>query len=98
MLKSVGGGRKKFPTGNLSKNEKVREKFLKVFFQKMFPVSRIVPKTLRSPLCSQNFWFLVKIEECFGENKLEKKLHSTEKTDVLKNSDCIEKIVGECIS
>ena len=32
------------------------------FFQKMPPVSRTVPKTPRSPLCSQSFWFLVKIE------------------------------------
>ena len=37
----------------------------------MSPVSHIVPKTLRSPpLCSQNFWLLVKIEGGgFDENR-----------------------------
>ena len=40
---------------NFKKNEKT-------FFQQMSSVSHIVSKTLRSPLCSQTIWFLVKIE------------------------------------
>ena len=54
-----------------------------MFFQKLSPISRIVPKTQRSPLYSQNNLFLVKIEGGFDENKLEKKLHSTEKNSRL---------------
>ena len=39
----------------------------------MSPVSRIVSKTTRSPLCSENVWFLVKIPaEDFDKNKLQK--------------------------
>ena len=46
-----------------------------------------MPKTLSSPLCSQNVSFLVKIEGSFDENELEKS--SLEKTSVFKrtNSD-----------
>ena len=50
-------------TENLSKNKNLKKSIIsKVFFRKMSPVSRIVPKILRSPLCSQNLWALVKIE------------------------------------
>ena len=47
------------------------KKFSEIFGRS--PVSRLVPKTLRSPLCSQNVSFLVKIKGGgFDENKLEK--------------------------
>ena len=56
-----------------------------------FDKSRIVPKTLSSPLCSQNVSFLVKIEGGFDENKLEKS--RMEKTPVFeKNSKKLQKM------
>ena len=53
-------------------------------FPKLSPVSRIVPKTLRSALCSQNLWFLVKIEVGLRYKRIRKKLHSPEKKAGLK--------------
>ena len=38
-------------------------------FQKMSPKYRIMPKTLRNPLCSQNFWFRVKNGGGVDKNK-----------------------------
>ena len=54
------------------------------FFQKMSPVSRIEPKTLRSSLCSQNFWSLVKIEGGIQLEQIRKKSQSSGKALVLK--------------
>ena len=54
------------------------------------PVSRIVPKTLRSPLCSQNVSFLVKLRGGFDKNKPEKSC--MEKTPVFK-----EEKFGYCV-
>ena len=51
----------------LSKNEKLGRKFPDTFWNfllKMFPVSRLVSQIMKSHLCSQNFWFLVKLEGC----------------------------------
>ena len=49
--------------------------------------------SLRSPLCGQNFWFLVKNEGGFDENKFFKKPHSSEKTPVLKTRNAITGIL-----
>ena len=50
------------PTGDnkTSQKLKIAEKIYRKFFMK-YPVSRIVPKTLRSPLCLQNVSFPVQI-------------------------------------
>ena len=52
--------------------EKTQNLEKSVFFKNMSPVCRVVPKTLRSPLYSQNFWFLQKLKAGFDKNKLEK--------------------------
>ena len=63
-----------------SKNEKLR------FFSKLFPVCRKIQKTLRSRLCSQNFWLLVKLKGSFDKYKLEKSSIVPKKTTVLKRN------------
>ena len=54
------------------------------FFMKS-PVSRILPKIPRSPLCSQNVSFTIKFKRGFDKNKLEKS--RMEKTSVLKKQN-----------
>ena len=59
----------------------------------MSPVCRIVPHSaIRSSLCSQGFWFLVKIEGGFGKNKLERSREVPKKTPVLKTRNAISGI------
>ena len=58
----------------------------------MSTVCRLVPKTLRSSLCSQDFWLVVKIEGGFDRIKLEKKSQSSEKAPVLKTRNAISGI------
>ena len=72
------------------KNKKLRKQIDS--FQRMFPVCRIVSKTLGSPLCSQNLCFLVKIEGGSDENNLEKSRIVPKKTPVLKTRNAISGI------
>ena len=66
-------GKTGLPNGKtLKKKRKSAKTFLGIISQKMSPVSRIVPKTLRRPPCSQNVLFLVNMEKEFDETKLEK--------------------------
>ena len=63
-----------YTTGeNKTSPEKNSTKSLhRIFFRNFLksPVSRIAPKTLRSPLCSQNISFLVRIEKGFREKRI----------------------------